>query len=349
MGTAKDLSSKVKRILITGGGGFVGRALVKRLLPYDVEIRVLGRNTYDDLSASGVDCYLGDIASHSDLIAASKNVDLVFHVAAKAGIWGKWDEYYNANCLGTENVLTACRENDIKKLVYTSTPSVVFNGEDICGAGHELAHATHFLCNYAKSKSIAEKNVLAAASDSFHVCAIRPHLIWGPGDPHLLPRLVEAGKKGALKRVGEGRNLVDISYIDNVAEAHLCAALALFDEKRLPVVNGQAYFIGQQEPVNLWGWINELFSRLQIAEIKDSVSFKTAYRLGAILEVVYSAASIFGNRKEPPMTRFVAEQLAKSHYFSHDTARDELLYRELVSTDEGMRRCVEWLQQKEVE
>ncbi len=208
-----------------------------------------------------------------------------------------------------------------------------------------LAHSQKFLCHYARSKSIAEKKVLAAASDDFFVCAIRPHLIWGPGDPHLLPRLVAAGRAGRLKQVGDGQNLVDISYIDNVAEAHLCAAAALLDEKRCKQVSGKAYFIGQDKPENLWQWINRLFARMEISPVEKKVSYKTAYAVGALLEFLYRPALLAGWQQEPPMTRFVAGQLAKSHCFCHRAAIEELGYKERVSTEEGLKRSVQWLRE----
>ncbi len=349
MGTAETLSRKVKKVLVTGGGGFVGRAIVQRLLPYMEEVRVLGRSNYPDLAARGVHCIAGDICRFEDVCRAVVGVDLVFHVAARAGIWGKWRDYYLPNVVGTENILQACRREDVCHLVYTSTPSVVFAGESIEGkSAEELEHSKKFLCNYAKSKSIAEKRVLSFVSGEFFSCAIRPHLIWGPGDPHLLPRLVAAGRAGKLKQVGDGSNMVDISYIDNVAEAHLCAAAALVEEERCKKVSGRAYFIGQNRAENLWQWINGLFIELGIPPIEKEVSYTMAYGIGALLELFYGAALFAGCDKEPPMTRFVAGQLAKSHCFSHKAAEKELGYRELVSTEEGLKRSVRWLQENDL-
>ncbi len=346
MGTAETLSGQIKRVLVTGGGGFVGRAIVKRLLPYMEEVRVLGRGSYPDLAAAGAECVVGDIGSYADVCRAVKGVQLVFHVAARAGIWGRWRDYWLPNVVGTENILQACRKEGICYLVHTSTPSVVFAGESINGkSADELEHGTTFLCNYAKSKSIAEKKVLSAVSEEFSACAIRPHLVWGPGDPHLLPRLVAAARAGTLRQVGDGSNLVDISYIDNVAEAHLCAALSLTDEKRCGRVSGKAYFIGQNEPENLWQWINRLLAELAIAPVNREISYRMAYTAGALLEIVYGAAMLAGCSREPPMTRFVAGQLAKSHYFSHDAAKEELGYKELVSTEDGVKRSVRWLRE----
>ncbi len=344
MDTAETLSRKIKRVLVTGGGGFVGRAIVCRLLPYMEEVRVLGRNHYPDLAAEGVNCVVGDISCLADVQRAVKGVELVFHVAARAGIWGRWQDYYLPNVVGTENILQACHKGNIHHLVYTSTPSVVFAGESIVGkSAAELAHSNTFLCHYAKSKSIAEKKVLSSVSGQFLACAIRPHLVWGPGDPHLLPRLVAAGRAGKLKQVGDGSNLVDISYIDNVAEAHLCAALALLDSERCNQVNGKAYFLGQSQPENLWQWINTLFAALEIPSVENVVSYRAAYAAGALFELFYGIGLLAGWKKEPPMTRFVAGQLAKSHCFCHQATKRELGYTERVSTEEGIKRSVQWL------
>ncbi|EKD36040.1 MAG: NAD(P)H steroid dehydrogenase, partial [uncultured bacterium] len=163
------------------------------------------------------------------------------------------------------------------------------------------------------------------------------HLIWGPGDPHLLPRLLAGGRKRQLKMVGDGSNLVDISYIDNVAHAHILAAKNLAE---LGTAGGKPYFISQGTPVNLWQWINELFAMMNIPRVQASVSYSAAYRLGGVLEAVYGLLRL---GDEPKMTRFLAEQLAKSHYFSIAAAKRDLGYEPVVSTAEGLRRTVQWL------
>ncbi len=338
MGTKENLP--LKKALVTGGGGFVGKAIVKRLASSGVETRVIGRNNYPDLEAAGVECIVGSITDPAAMARAVEGVEVVFHVAALAGIWGPWKDYYSTNVLGTSSVLSACKNAKVPSLVYTSTPSVVFNREDIEEGSEDLEYASRFLCHYAKSKVIAEKMVLQAASTQLKTCAIRPHLIWGPGDPHLLPRILESGRQGLLKRVGTGHNFVDISYIDNVAEAHILAAKNL---QTSGSANGNAYFIGQDKPVNLWNWIDDLFIRMGVDTIEKSVPFTTAYKVGWILEKIYLLLRI---QQEPRMTRFLAEQLAKSHYFSKDRARKDLSYKEIVSTEEGLRRTVEWLKNR---
>jgi nucleoside-diphosphate-sugar epimerase len=341
MGAKKNISPKIKKALVTGGGGFVGQVIVKMLTERGVVCRVIGRNSYPEIEAIGAECVIGDICDPDIVTAATKNIDTVFHVAALAGIWGSWEKYYETNVLGTRNVIDGCRINNISRLIYTSTPSVVFNQQDIIGGDETLPYATHFLCNYAKSKVMAEKHILAANCESLLTCAIRPHLIWGPGDPHLIPRLIESGRKKKLKIVGTGDNVVDISYVDNVAHGHILAAHNL---ATIQTAAGNAYFIGQEKPVTLWNWINSLFSRLKIPEVNSSITYPAAYKIGGLLEFIYLLCRV---KKEPKMTRFLAQQLSKSHYFSHKNAHEDFGYSPIVSTEEGLERVIEWVEKYE--
>ncbi len=330
----------MKNVLVTGGGGFVGKKIVQMLIKKGITCTVVGRNRYPDIEQLGITCKVGSITDSTFIDDCCKGIDTVFHVAALAGIWGKWEDYYNTNVVGTENVVAACKKQGVTRMVYTSTPSVVFNQENILKGDESLPYAETFLCHYPKSKIIAEKHVLGSITNTFSACAIRPHLIWGPGDPHLVPRLIEKGKNRKLKIVGEGNNLVDISYIDNVAHAHILAAENLCDSQS---ANGKAYFIGDEKPVELWKWINDLFIALDIPPIKKKVPFKTAYFVGTILEGVFKIFNLSG---EPPMSRFVAEQLAKSHYFSHDKAKKDFGYVPIVSSKEGMNNLLNWINEK---
>jgi len=326
------------RALITGGGGFIGKAIIKQLLERNVSCIAAGRNHYPELEKLGVQCLKGDIGDETFAHRCCRDVDTVFHVAALAGIWGRWRDYYDVNVQGTENIINGCRTHQVKRLVYTSTPSVVFNGDSIEDGDESLPYADRYLCHYARSKMIAERMILEINSEDLLTCAIRPHLVWGPGDPHLIPRLLDRGQAGKLKRVGSGENLVDISYVDNVAYAHVLAVDNLETKKSCA---GKCYFISQGEPVNLWGWINDLFANLNINPVTDTVSTAVAYRLGAFLEFMYN---VTGRKSEPPMTRFLAEQLGKSHYFSINRAQVDLGYKPLVSTEEGMKRTLKWIQ-----
>lgn len=327
----------MQQVVVTGGGGFIGGAIVQQLCRDGLQVRVVGRNTYPHLEEIGVRCLQGDIGDLEFLQHAFSGADTVFHVAAKAGVWGDENSYRRANVIGTENVIKACRHNRVPVLVYTSTPSVVFDQHDLEGCDESLAYASRPMCHYAASKIEAEKLVLTANGQELSTTAIRPHLVWGPGDRHLIPRLLERGKAGSLKIVGTGTNRVDISYIDNVVHAHILAAENLHGEK---TAGGEAFFIGQKEPVVLWQWVNDLFDRVGVRPIRSRVSFAKAYIAGMVLEAVYGLLRI---ESEPKMTRFVAHQLAQSHWFDHSKAERILGYREQVSTEQGLDRLVEWI------
>lgn len=327
----------MKKVLVAGGGGFVGLAVVKKLLSEQVEAVVVGRHRYPEIDRLGVEFKRGDIRDGHFLTRAARGCDAVFHVAAKAGIWGRRQDYFSINLSGTEQVVRACRTNGIGILVYTSTPSVVFANHDLAGVDEQTPYAKRFLCHYAHSKALAEDLLLKANDSELRTVALRPHLVWGPGDNNLIPRLVERGRKGLLTQVGDGQNLVDIAYVGNVADAHWLAALNL---ESSATAAGKAYFISQGKPVNLWDWINSLFVALGIPPVRKQVSFGKAYAAGAVLEGVYR---LLGIRTEPLMTKFLAQQLAKSHWFSIDAARRDLGYAPKVSTEEGMKRLVAWL------
>jgi len=321
----------MRRVLVTGGGGFVGLAISKRLLKLGIEPVVMGRNQYSYVDELAVRQIPGDIRDIDAVQRAAAGCDTVFHVAAKAGIWGRKKDYFSINYLGTQNVIRVCQEQKISRLVYTSTPSVVFANRSIMGEGETLPYADKFLCHYAASKAAAERSVLAANSSTLGTVALRPHLVWGPGDTNLLPRLIERGRLRRLKQVGDGTNLVDITYIDNAVQAHILAAENL---ARHGSAAGKAYFISQGEPVNLWGWINNLFADLDVPAVNKKISYAKAYLAGRVFEIFYG---LMGIQREPIMTRFLAQQLSKSHWFSIVAAQRDLGYSPLISTKEGMK------------
>ena len=344
--------------VVTGGGGFLGTRIVEMLLARGQCVRVFARHRYPALAELGADCALGDVRDFEAVCAALRGADTVFHTASLAGIWGPRNHFYEVNVKGTANVIRGCLENKVARLVYTSSPSVVISGEVING-DESLPYPRRYVAHYPASKALAEKMVLeangwemvvedrtpfgragAGAGSSIRrlrTAALRPHLIWGPRDPHLVPRILGPARAGRLRRIGDGTNKVDLTYVDNAAHAHLQVADELGREGRAA---GRAYFIADAEPVLLWDWIDELLENLGVAKPGRTLSRGPARRLGAFLELLHTLLPALG---EPPLTRFVAEQLANSHYFSHARAAQDFGYAPLVDSATGMKRLLEWL------
>ncbi len=326
------------KILVTGGGGFLGRGIVKRLVKKGWTVRSFSRSAdYPELSAWGVELHAGDLGDFEAVRRAVRGMDLVFHVAAQAGVWGAYAQYYRANVTGTRNVIEACRQEGITRLVYTSSPSVVFAGKDENGVDESVPYPGRYLCAYPATKALAEQMILKANSNALATVALRPHLIWGPGDPHLVPRILSRARSGKLRLVGDGTNLVDSTYIDNAVEAHLAAASRL--APGAPCA-GKAYFITNGEPISMAELLNRILAAAGLPPVTRTISPAIAYGVGALLETVYRLAGI---KKEPLMTRFVARQLAAAHWFNISAAKRDLGYTPAITLDEGMKRLAAWL------
>jgi nucleoside-diphosphate-sugar epimerase len=320
--------------LVTGGGGFLGGAVVRQLLARGDTVRSFSRQHYPAL---GVDQFQGDLADAAAVERAVAGCEVVFHVAAKAGVWGSADEYHRANVVGTENVIAACRKHGVGRLVFTSSPSVVATGHDIVGGDESMPYPRRYLAHYPRTKAAAERAVLNANGPNLATVSLRPHMIWGPGDNHLIPRLIERARLGQLRQVGDGTNRTDVTYIENAAAAHLLAADRLTPGS--PIA-GKAYFISQGEPVLVWPFINRILGLAGLPPVARRVPTRLAYAAGAVLEAVYR---LLGRTGEPRMTRFLAVQLGTSHWFDISAARRDLGYKPAVSTEEGLTRLKEWL------
>ncbi len=331
-------------ILVTGGSGFLGKHLLQALQEAGyTSLRVFNRSACQDLQAQGISVFQGDLADTQAVQAAVKGCEAVFHVAAKAGVWGSYRSYARPNILGTQNLLKACQEHHVRYFIYTSSPSVVFKGYPLSNVDETIGYGIPSkMCAYARTKLIAEQCVRAAnGKNGLRTVALRPHLIWGPGDRHLIPTLLQAARKRQLVQVGEGTNWVDLSYVTNVAQAHVLALQAL-QEANTPVA-GKAYFISQGDPVQLWPWIHQLLRKLGMPPITKTIPLRKAYALGACLEVLYKICFI---SKQPPMTRFVAKELSQDHYFNISAAKMDLHYIPQVSNEEGMEQLIRWLKQQ---
>ena len=337
------------KVLVTGGGGFLGNALVRRLVEQGHQVRSFSRGRYPELEALGVDCHRGDVGHAQAVETAVAGSELVFHCAAKAGIWGPREDFFRTNLEGTRHVVEACQRKGVAKLVHTSTPSVCFDGHDHVNAGPDLPRATRFLAAYPESKAQAEEVVLAAHGSAgtgtaagqarLATCALRPHLMFGPGDPHLIPRLLARARAGKLAVVGDAENVVSMTWIENAVEAHLAAASRL--DLEAPH-GGRAYFVAQEKPVRLWAWIQELLAALDVPAPRRHLSRRAAYGIGAACETLWRVTRLSG---EPPMTRFLALQLATSHSYDMAPAREAFGYREQGSMTEATEKLIEHLRQ----
>jgi nucleoside-diphosphate-sugar epimerase len=325
-------------VLVTGGGGFLGSAVARRLVERGDRVRSLSRSHHPALDALGFEQHRGDVADRDAVASAAAGCDVIFHVAAKAGVWGRYRDYYQTNVVGTDNVLAACRRHGIRRLVYTSTPSVIFDGRDIEWGTEAAPYAAYYEAHYPRTKAIAERRVLAANGPELATVALRPHLIWGPGDNHLVPRLLARARAGKLRRVGRADKLVDSIYIDNAAEAHLLAADRLAPGS--PPA-GRVYFVSNGRPLPLWEFVDDILAAADLPPVTRSMSPHLAYALGWLIETAYG---VLGIETEPPLTRFVARQLATAQWFDITPARRDLGYRPLVSIEEGLRRLRDHLQ-----
>jgi nucleoside-diphosphate-sugar epimerase len=320
------------KALVTGGGGFLGGAIVRRLAARGDRVRSLSRRRYPELDLLGVEQIQGDVADLGPTETAAAGCDVVFHVAAKAGVWGAYAEYYRANVIGTQNVVAACRKHGVRRLVYTSSPSVVFDGRDLEGVDESAPYPKHYDAAYPKTKAEAERLALAANGPDLATVALRPHLIWGPGDNHLIPRILERGRAGRLRRIGRANKLIDSIYIDNAADAHVLAADRLAPGS---LIAGKVYFLSNGEPIPLWDLINRILATAGVPPVTRAVPAWLAYAAGWLLETAYTMR---GRRDEPPMTRFLARELTTAHWFNIDAARRDLDYEPKVSIAEGMLR-----------
>jgi 2-alkyl-3-oxoalkanoate reductase len=324
-------------VLVTGGGGFLGTALIKLLVQRGLTVRSLSRRHYPHLHEQKVAQIQGDIADPQAVSRAVDGCQSIFHTAAKAGIWGTDREYDRTNVEGTHNVIAACRQFGAERIIYSSSPSVVFNGLDMEGADESVPYSARFEAAYPATKARAEQIILGSNSPTLATISIRPHLIWGPGDNNLLPRILARARRGQIRRIGRRNPLIDPIYIDNAAEAHLLAADRL--EPGSPIA-GRTYFVTQGETIPLWDMINHFLKAAGVAPVTRSVSRPLAFAAAGLLELGYVLA---GKSSEPPMTRFLARQLSTTHWFNIDAARRDLGYEPRVSIAEGLTRLEQWL------
>ena len=318
------------RALVTGAGGFLGKALARRLVERGDEVLSFSRGTHRELERLGVRHVTGDLGNEVDIRTAMKDCDVVFHVAAKADPWGRYEEYFQTNVIGTRNVVEGCKAMRVPRLVYTSSPCVVFNGRSLNGVDESAPYGVRSTSGYQTTKTMAERLVLASNCDTLSTVALRPHLIWGPGDNHLIPRIVARARKGQLRIVGTGTNIVDHVFVDNAAQAHVQAAVRLAPGC---AVAGKAYFISNGEPRAIEVLINGFLAVYDLPPVRRHVAAELGYLGGWLLEKFYRALGLKG---EPLVTRFLARELSTAHWFNISAARRDFGYEPAISLEEGL-------------
>ncbi len=324
------MSAQHNRFIVTGGGGFVGKALALRLRSLGAEVISVSRGNYPELTALGIKHQRVDLTQDfMGLVQVFKGADAVFHVASKTDMWGPYEDFFKSNVLATQNMIEACKLADVNKLIYTSSPSVVAGGEDLNGVNESYPYPKEHLAYYPMTKARAEQEVLAANSNDLYTIALRPHLIFGPGDNHLVPEILARAKAGKLVRVGSREIMTDLTFIDDCVEAHLLAYKALDRAS----ARGRAYFISQGEPVSLWGWINKVLELNQLSPVTRSIPQWLAETLSGPSELL---GKIAGSR--PLLTKFLVCEMSTNHYFDISAAKKELGYQPSCNIAEALHR-----------
>lgn len=323
-------------VLVTGGGGFLGRSLIRALRDRGEAVRSFARGDYSRLREWGVEQIRGDIGDADAVENAVAGCDAVFHTAARVEMWGPYEEFHRVNTIGTQNVIAACRRSGVAKLIYTSTPSVVHGGGSVSGVDESAPYPAHYEAHYPATKALAEQAVLAANSDVLATTAIRPHLVWGPGDTSMMPRVVAKARAGKVRLIGPPQP-VDTLYIDNAVDAHL-GAYERLEFGAAPA--GRAYFVTQGEPLSGQQFLNDLLAANGLPPIDKTISVGAAKTAATLIEGLWK---LFRIRAEPPITRFVVSQLSTAHWYDISAARRDLGYAPKVSYAEGMDRLRAWI------
>lgn len=312
------MASKL-RYAVTGGGGFVGKALCRSLRQEGHEVVSLSRSTYPELEVLGVQSIAIDLGTPTkDVVSIIEGCEAVFHTAAKVDMWGDYREFFRSNVTATRNLLDASRKAGIRKFIYTSSPSVVAGSGELRGVDESQPYPTSHSAHYPATKAIAEREVLSANTEHLWTIALRPHLIFGPGDRNFVPTILERARQGRLTRVGSGQNKVDLCFIEDCVRAHRLAEQALTSN---PVSRGKVYFISQGEPVLLWQWIDEVLRRNNLPPVGRAVPSWLALTLARLCE---AGARLRRSRAVPFLTTFLVHEMCSDHYFDISAARRDL-------------------------
>ncbi|MCJ7820008.1 MAG: NAD-dependent epimerase/dehydratase family protein [Bacteroidales bacterium] len=320
------------KILVTGGGGFIGLALVRRLVEEGHDVRSFSRKEYPEHKQLGVKSICGDLADFEDTVEACRGMEVVFHVAGKVSVWGSYSEFYRSNVLGTQNMIRSSLQQGVRTFIFTSSASVIFGGDHLEGVDESHPYPESPLSNYASTKAQAEQVVLNANSEQLRTISLRPHIVWGPGDTQLTPKIIERARSGKLRRPGKKDYLIDITYIDNFIDAQLLALKKMGESRE---VCGRAFFITNGEPIKTWEFITATIESAGIQVVHKSLPRSVALFAAWLMELFYR---ISGKNEEPMITRFIVKELSTHHWFNISAAKNELGYSCRVHFREGMER-----------
>ncbi|KYQ90424.1 3beta-hydroxysteroid dehydrogenase [Tieghemostelium lacteum] len=327
-----------KSYLVVGGCGFLGRYIVESLLARgEKNVSVFDiRQSFED---SRVKFHIGDIRKKEDLLKACEGVTTVFHTASPTHGMG-YDIYYSVNVVGTEKLVEACVESQVKQLIYTSSSSVVFNGEDIDGGDETLPYVQHHIDPYNKTKELGEKSVISRnGKNGLLTCSLRPAGIFGPREVQGWPQYLKAAKEGKNKFMfGSGQNRCDWTYIDNVVHAHILAADKMVDGSKIP---GSIYFITNDEPINFWEMPLYAYEAFGYDKPSLRIPYPIMYAIAWIIDTIVMLLSPFV-KIHPTITLFRIVYSSSTRVFNIQKAKDELSYRPIVSIKEGMERTKNW-------
>jgi nucleoside-diphosphate-sugar epimerase len=324
-------------VLVTGGGGFMGMALIKRLIREGHKVTSFSRREYPLHWALGISSIQADLRNYEEVEKACKNRDVVFHLAAKVGIWGDYDNYYSVNVEGTRNLIEACRKQKVGRLVFTSSSSVIFDGSDLDGIDESYPYPEKFGSPYSATKALSEQLIIEANSPELKTISLRPHLVWGPYDAHLIPGILKRASSGNLRRIGKHEHFIDTTYIDNMVDALLLAAQALESK---PEAAGKNFFITNGEPARVWDFVNSIIQIAGHEPVQRKIPEKLAFFAAGSSEFFHKT---FNMKSEPFMTRFALKELCTNHWFDISNARDVLGYNPSVSYAEGFKNLKDYL------
>lgn len=326
------------RVAVTGASGVVGGAAARALLARGDEVVAIQRGPVPvALVVLGAREFRADVSgSIESLVEGFTGCDAVVHAAARVDITGPWEDYERANVLGTRQVLEAARRAGVRRFVLVSSPSVAHAGRALVGARAEPADPWHARGHYAQSKAMAEAEALAGCDDAMAVTAVRPHLVWGPGDTQLTERIIDRARSGRLVIIGSGSALIDTTYIDNAGEAIASAV----ERAALSQVRGRAFVVSNGEPRTVTEMLTRIAQAAGAPAPERSVPFPVARMGGQVLERLWERT---GREGDPPVTAFLAEQLATAHWFDQRDTREALGWVPSISIDEGFARLAEAL------